>query len=212
MERGRWSRSSRLSRSTSSSHLTRRRLKSRSVHALLRSATGHRSDQRAVWDEVDRKSARHGLASKAGALHEARLALADKLEKFLSLAENLPDDAHGVIVSIAGRAVAFELLPDRRTFLRAAGRLVSGYALKSLEHDRTSGSPEEDPEDLVRRLSAAIVEEHAAVGGGRDLRFEGYGISGYALASGGRLLHLAALPDLYRESPPRPGHGAVRQA
>lgn len=196
VERGRWSRSSQLSRSTSSSHLALRRLKSDSVHASLRARKGHRSDQRAVWAEVERKSARHGSVSETAALHDTRLSLERDLEGFRSLSENLPKDTRGVVVAIGGKPVALELLPDARTFSKTARRLISGYALEALEHEPNAGggtaSGFVSVRDFVRRVSAVVPEEHPAVGEGRDLRLAGEGLSGYALVDGEAVLHAAA--------------------
>lgn len=195
VERGRWSRASRMSRSTSASHLSLRRLKSRSVHASLRYRMGHRSDQRAVWDEVDRKSQRHGFVSETAALHDARLALSEDLEEFAKLHENLPEDCAGVIVSLGGIPVALEVLPDARTFSKASGRLFSGYALEALEYEPGGEVSEQAVRGFVRGLSGATFERHTAVGEGLDFRFEGEGVSGYALMDGGRVLHAAAFAE-----------------
>ncbi|MGI8650792.1 MAG: ARPP-1 family domain-containing protein [Rubrobacter sp.] len=194
VERGRWSRASRLSRSTSTSHLALRRLKSRSVHVSLRARLGHRSDQRAVWDEVDRKSHHHGHVSETSALHDARLYLAEDLEGFHSLSRRLPAEARGVIVSIGCEPVALEILPDELVFARVAERLISGYALEALEYAAETGNtqPDDSIRGFVRRLASADSEEHATVGVGRDFRFEGDGLSGYALLDEERVLHAAA--------------------
>lgn len=165
VERGRWSRSSRLSHSTSSSHLALRRTKSASVYESLRMRRGHRSDQRAVWAEVGRKSHRHGYVSETSALQDARLSLEAELEGFRTLPASLPADTRGVVVSVGGGPVALELLPDARTFEKAVERLVSGYALEALEYTPDNGGLVTDDgaaRDFVRRLAGAATEEHAA--------------------------------------------------
>ena len=73
VERGRWSyRSRAFSPGTGSPHLALRRLKTRSVHDSLRRGRGHRSDQRAVWREVDRKARLHAAVSSTHALQDSR--------------------------------------------------------------------------------------------------------------------------------------------
>ncbi len=94
IERGRWSyRSRAFSSGNGSPHFALRRLKSRSVHDSLKRGRGHRSDQGAVWREVDRKARLHEVASPTHALQDSRSHLSKKLAVFEKLAEEFPEDA-----------------------------------------------------------------------------------------------------------------------
>ncbi|MBA2376903.1 MAG: hypothetical protein H0V75_12380 [Rubrobacter sp.] len=193
VEQGRWSRRSRpFSSGASSSHLSLRRIKSRSVHDSLKSGRGHRSDQSSVWEEIDRLSAHYDVASPTRSLQDARERLSERLSEFEALSENLPKDARGAIVSLGGRPVALEILAGPRVFAKVFGKLLSGYALEALEWKGSPGVP--DPfsaGDLIEAALSAKQSEHPAVGAGRDLRLESEDVSGYALVEGGRVLHAA---------------------
>lgn len=193
VEQGRWSRRSRpFSSGKASPHLSLRRLKSRSVHDSLKSGRGHRSDQKAVWKEIDRLSAHHGISSPTRALQDTRTRLSEKLSEYEALAEKMPDDARGVIVALGGRPVALEALAGPRSFSKVFGKLLSGYALEAIGHEGSQGVP--DPfsaGDFIEAAISADLSEHPAVGAGSDLRLESEEVSGYALMEGGRLLHAA---------------------
>ncbi len=91
VERGRWSRRSRAFASgRATPHLSLRHLKSRSVHDSLRRGRGHRSDQGAVWEEVDRLAYLHASPSPTDALQDTRAGLSERLAAFEDLSNQLP--------------------------------------------------------------------------------------------------------------------------
>jgi hypothetical protein len=194
IERGRWSyRSRAFSPGTGSQHFALRCLKTRSVHDSLRRGRSHRSDQRAVWREVDRKARLLAAASPTHALQDSRSCLSERLDAFEKLARDLPEGTSGVVVAIGERLVLLEVLAGPRTFARVFRKLLSGYAFESVGLDRPYGTP--DPpavRSFIEAAAKAAHEEDQAVGAGRDVRFEGDGISGYALIGETGVLHAAA--------------------
>jgi hypothetical protein len=194
VERGRWSyRSRAFSPGTGSPHLALRRLKTRSVHDSLRRGRGHRSDQRAVWREVDRKARLHKAVSSTHALQDSRSQLSERLDAFEKLSRDLPERTSGVVVAIGERLALLEVLAGPRTFARVFRKLLSGYAFESVGLDRPYGTP--DPQavrSFIEAAAKAAHEEHQTVGSGRDVRFEDDGISGYALIGERGVLHAAA--------------------
>jgi hypothetical protein len=194
VERGRWSyRSRAFSPGTGSPHLALRRLKTRSVHDSLRRGRGHRSDQRAVWREVDRKARLHKAVSSTHALQDSRSRLSERFDAFDKLARDLPEGTSGVVVAIGERLVLLEVLAGPRTFARVFRKLLSGYAFESVGLDRPYGTPDTSAvRSFIEATAKAAQEEHRVVGAGRDLRIEGDGISGYALIGETGVLHAAA--------------------
>ena len=194
VERGRWSRRSRtFSPGDATPHPSLRHLKSRSVHDSLRRGRGHRSDQGAVWREVDRIASVHESPSPTDALQDTRANLSERLQAFEDLSERLPEAARGVVVALGEKPVLLEVLAGPYSFARVIRKLLAGYALEALEHAGEGGRS--DP-SLVKRfvsdVAAARQERHEAVGEGEDVRFEVEGASGYALVAGGQVLHAAA--------------------
>ena len=194
VERGRWSRRSRaFSSGPATPHPSLRHLKSRSVYDSLRRGRGHRSDQGAVWREVDRLASVHESPSPTDALQDTRANLSERLQAFEDLSERLPEAARGVVVALGEKPVLLEVLAGPYSFARVIRKLLAGYALEALEHAGEGGRS--DP-SLVKRfvsdVAAARQERHEAAGEGEDVRFEAEGASGYALVAGGQVLHAAA--------------------
>lgn len=194
VERGRWSyRSRAFSPSAGSPHLTLRHLKTRSVHDSLKRGRGHRSDQGAVWREVDRKFRLHEAASPTRALQDSRSHLSGKLDAFEKLAEELPEGSCGVVVALGDRPVLLEVLAGPRSFASVSRKLLSGYAFEAVGAGERGGAPEASAVGrFILAVATAGHQEYRAVGSGRDLRFEAEGISGYALIGENGVLHAAA--------------------
>ena len=194
VERGRWSRRAAAFLSGGATpHLSLRRLKSRSVHDSLRRGRGHRSDQGAVWQEVDRLASVHEAPSPTDALQDTRAGLSRRLAPFEDLSEKLPEGARGVVVALGGRPVLLEVLAGPRSFAKVFRKLLAGYALEALEHGRGGARPDvSEARKFASDVAKAPWESQTAVGGGEDMRFEAQGTSGYMLAADGRVLHAAA--------------------
>lgn len=197
VERGRWSyRSRAFSSGDGRPHPSLRGLKSRSVHDSLRRGRGHRSDQGAVWDEVERVAHLHEAPSPTDALQDTRTHLSDRIAAFTALADGIPESARGVAVAVGGRVTVVEVLAGPRSLKKVLRKLLSGYALEALAATPKDGTANSaSVEGVVRAMAQAHPEEHQAVGSGRDLRFETEGLSGYALADRENVLHAAAFAD-----------------
>jgi hypothetical protein len=198
VERGRWSyRSRAFSPGTGSPHLTLRRLTTRSVHYSLRSGRDQGSDQRTVWRDRDHVARRYRTALPARALRASRSHHSERLDAFEKLARELPEGTSGVVVAIGERLALLEILAGPRTFARVFRKLLSGYAFESVGLDRPYGTPEVQAVRNFVQTAADIVQhrEHQAAGAGRDVRFEGDGISGYALIDERGVLHAAAFAE-----------------
>jgi hypothetical protein len=194
VERGRWSYLSRaFSSGAGGPHLSLRRLSSRSVHESLKHGRGHRTDQGAVWREVDRKARLHEALSPTYALQDSRSHLAAELAAFDRLADELPEGTRGVVVALGERPVLLEVLAGPRAFASAARKLQSGYAFEALGATKSTGIADiATVEEFIHIVARLEHEEHQAVGLGRDLRFEDEGICGYALVGETGVLHATA--------------------
>jgi hypothetical protein len=197
VERGRWSYRSRVfTPATGSPHLTLRRLTTRSVHYSLRSGRDYGSDQRIMWRDLDHVARRYRTALPARALRASRYYHSERLDAFEKLARELPEGTSGVVVAIGERLALLEVLAGPRTFARVFRQLLSGYAFESVGLDRPYGTPEvQAVRGFIQAAAESVHSENQAVGAGRDVRFEGDGISGYALIGQRGVLHAAAFAE-----------------
>ena len=197
IERGRWSyRPRAFSPATGSPHLSLRRLTTRSVHYTLMSGRDHRSNQRTVWRDLDHVARHFKQFVPARALRASRPQRPERLDAFEKLARELPEGTSGVVVAIGERLALLEILPGPCTFARVFRQLLSGYAFESASLDRPYGTPEvQAVRDFLEVTAETAHREQQAAGAGRDVRFEGDGIAGYALIGQRGVLHAAAFAE-----------------
>jgi hypothetical protein len=94
-------------------------------------------------------------------------------------------------VAVVGEAIAgVEVLCDARLFAAVGPRLLAAYGAEAREHHPYFPSPQA----FLSAIGEAPCEANASLGLGRDLRFRGGGVAGFALESAGRVLHLLAFP------------------
>jgi len=198
VEAGRWRHTSDAFAASGRTHYASGRAqKAHTVSASLRDRGSRRSDQGAVWADIDAKAARMGVHSEtsaAAALYESH---GERLEAYLGAFTPRADQA-GALFAINGRVVGFDLFDAPATLATVLPKLVRSYALDALDEGERPGEPARlDAERLLEQTKSAPVERFPAVGLGEDLRLASPTLAGGALALDGRLVHLCAfaLPD-----------------
>ena len=141
VEMGRWRfRSHKFTTSDNySSPKLRQRLK-QSVTRSLREGQGHRSDQGAVWSEVDRQMQSLNSSSETHAMSDTYDSNRDRFEEFrthMSYAEG----ATGLAVAIGSTVVALDIFDKPSTCRKVWDRLLSGFVMDALEEGRATQSP-----------------------------------------------------------------------
>ena len=189
-EHGRWSYASR--RFAEGEAVADRRVRCamrETSNAALAGGRGHRADQGRVWREVDALLARHGAASPTGAMRDAFQARRVDLDAVLA-AFPLQDGQQGVLVLHGSRAVGLDLVSRAPQYAEVHEKLMRSYAFETLIRDGEPGD---------RRVADAFLERVADLPGlrykspglGWDVRFEGNGVLGSALAYQGSAVHAA---------------------
>jgi hypothetical protein len=162
------------------------------VSLSLRTDGSRRSDQGAVWADIDAKLARmhvHSETSAAAALYEThQRSLEAYLAGFAPAAGQ-----RGALFAINGRVVGLDLFDSAATLAKVLPRLVRSYALDAIDEREHPAEPARfEAERLLERVAAAKVERFPAVGVGEDLRLSGPRLAGAAVVAEGRVVHLCA--------------------
>lgn len=194
VEQGRWRHTSKhfSSAQTRSPHSLHYQLKSSVSNSLKRQA-GHRSDQRAVWQEVEKKQAAFGFSSPTAALADTYDNLAGKMTEYRERLQ-YPAGAVGVAVAVGPQVVCVDLFDKPATCRKAWDRLLSGCIIDVL--DGTAGAGQVAADAVSRMMAesqAAVWTEAPAVGDGREFRAEFNGSVGSALMLEGTVIHLNML-------------------
>jgi hypothetical protein len=176
-----------------SSPKLRRSLKS-SVSRSLRSGQGHRSDQSAVWTEVNRQMSSLGSSSETHAMADTYENHRGRIEEFRAHLGYVAG-ASGLAVAIGPSLVALDLFDKPATCRKIWDRLLSGFVMDALEEAKTEAQPDAaSVETLLKRLEAAPWQESTAVGEGREFRAEpDTDTHASALTYSSSLLHGSAL-------------------
>lgn len=174
-------------------HPELRRLKNERVRESLAAGEPPRAAQHDVWEEVAAKSARHGVVSDTGALHdvfEERRGLLDRVRHEV----DMKCSQVGMLAAIGGRFVVLDYVSDVEAFVALHDPLVAGYALDAFDAGATdAGVPTlDDAGDFLALMLAAPVESSPAVGRGEGLRFDFGGLAGTGLQADGELVAVTA--------------------
>jgi len=190
VEQGRWRHTSKhfASGNTRSSHSLHYTLKS-SVTESLKRSSGHRSDQSAVWQEVEKKQTSFGFSSPTSAMSDTYDKLADKMTEFRE-ALHYPEGAIGLAIAVGPKVACVDLFDKPATCQKAWERLLSGSILDALDGNAVEGPAETKAvEMMVAELQTATWSPAPAVGEGEEFRTEFNGSIGSALLLAGTVVH-----------------------
>jgi hypothetical protein len=190
VEEGRWQHTSKhfAAGNVRSPHGLHYCLKS-SVNASLKRQAGHRSDQSAVWHEVEKKQLAFGFQSPTMALADTYTNLADQMAEYRKLLR-FPEGAAGVAVAVGPKVVCVDVFDKPATCQKAWDRLLSGFIVDALQ-----GTTAECPVDakavehLLTESQASAWTEAPAIGEGQEYRAEFTGNVGSVLLLNETVVH-----------------------
>lgn len=195
-EAGRWSPVSVKFRSSGRHSRPRlRHLKTQSVYENLCYGGKRRSDQHAVWNEVERVSATLGSHSTTRdyevAHDEAQRRRGHEAEEV-----TLPEGTVGVAVVSANGVEVVDLFDSPDTLRGLMPTLMSGYLLAGMMAENGDGEVDRDVDvtALLRGVRAEEGQKFNAVGEGGEVHLVGPQMEGMALTCGDVVLHVALFP------------------
>ena len=160
------------------------------------------SDQRRIWDEVDRLSTVHGVDSDTSALDDVQVEMESRIAVQLNRISPLSDQV-GVVCSIGASVVGVDLF-DRPAalddYLQAivAGHVLDVGAASDADPVRAGADPVSAIEPFFEGINAGAWTTNAGVGLGEELHLRGglvgIGLVGIGLTYDDALVHLAAFP------------------
>ncbi len=149
-----------------------------------------RSDQSAVWDEIAQKAACLHAPSPTQAMNAIYDSSADSLDAYMGVFGWTEGQA-GVAFAV-GEAMGLDLMDHPSTMKTLFPKLVRSYALDALEAPLSPAATAGQMATFLARIGKAECLVRPAVGIGEDVRLSGQGISGAALWSEERYVHLCA--------------------
>lgn len=173
-------------------HPELRRHKAAQVRAHLDALGEARANQAEVWDSIAAKSARMGVSSATGAMHDVFEGHRGRLGEYTE-ALPLAERQTGALVAIAGRFVVCDWVSRPEVFASLYEALLQGYALDALEAETRAPLDPPDPDEAEAFISLATearAGERDGIGLGRELRFAEGALIGTGLATDRELVQL----------------------
>jgi len=193
-ESGRWHRQSAAFRVSPHAMYARARAsKMRQVSHDILEHKMRRSDQGAVWADIDAKMSRMAARSPSSAMLEMYEQHSRRLENY---AGSFPveEGQTGVLLGLDGKVFGLDLFDSGETLATYLPKILRSYAMDAIEappEERRETAPDEAAR-FLDEIAATPPTRHDAVGLGADLRLESASLTGGALELDGRVVHLAA--------------------
>ena len=162
------------------------------VSYSMATSGSHRSNQSEVWADIAEKSAHLRASSPTGAMEAMFLGHAPFIDECVA-SLGAVDGQVGAVFAIGPRVLGLDLFDSPATLQRLLPKLLRSVAVDAIDANSEATPPSAaSVESFLATVSAAAIHESAAIGLGRDLRLTGPGITGAALATDGRVVHLSA--------------------
>ena len=195
VEAGRWAyRSAKFSSGKRVMSPKMRSLKTEQVNFSKKINNTYRSDQDAIWDEINWKAQRMEAMSDTMSMsfiYEKEMPAIQEYVKHFSLSENQT----GAVFLINGKLVGLDSFGKHHTFSKVFNKLIESYALDAidwLEEDKNTATREDGAEAFLAAVRSAPAESSPSVALGTDVRLESEAAVGFALSFEDQILHLSA--------------------
>ncbi len=201
VEAGRWSRRRRagFERAEQVVSSAMRRKMAKQVTLSRAVGDGFRSDQRGVWDDVQRRLRFSGTRSRTSAWSDYRERHASDLAQCEQAFQPVPRQV-GFVAAIGDEVAGLEAIGRPEVFAASFRSLLRSYAIDAVdsglardEAKQRPGHRFDAPEPFLEALRGAERTWNSSLGLGSDLRLQGAGVEACALACEG-LVHLTAFP------------------
>jgi len=199
VEAGRWAyRSEHFASSDRVLFSRGRARKAADVTAQLDAAGARGTNQSAVWDDVSDALADFDVGSDTQAVADLYEQQEQQLAQLIELM-SANDDTVGAVFLIDGKVCGLEVFDAAPTWQKLMPKVLRGYGIDALRdnagrpHTPTSSADAlAEAEAFLHSVAATSAKSFDAVGEGEDLRFVGEAVTGGALQSQGRIIHLCA--------------------
>ena len=192
-EHGRWSyRSSHFEESGYIMSAKLRGVKNASVHENLKADCAYRSDQGAVWDEIDLQARVNKVNVPTGAMRDVLEAKKEDMDSYL---EHFPfvTDQNGLLAMVNGAVIGLDMVSRKQAFEILHPKLINSYVMDALTVKQIEGkeASREKADAFLNKILQCKENTFASVGYGKDYRYEGQKIVGSALVHDSTVIHAA---------------------
>ena len=194
-EQGRWS--YRTDEFYNSENLFSHKIRARkaaSVSNSLRESGTYRSDQSAIWEDIQEMSFNAEVDSPTGAMSDVFEGKKVDLDEYIKAFSCLSHQK-GIMVLVGGEIAGLDILSRESAFQIIFPKLVKSYALDALlekeKKKESSQQPLEEAKRFLQEIKECEEKKYPSTGQGMDYRFEGEDKVGSALVFDDTIIHMA---------------------
>jgi len=166
--------------------------RTRSVSASLDRTQQYRSDQSAVWRDIDHLAEAAAVESPTRAMADIYAAKEKELDDCLDAFSHVPNQK-GLIVFVNGKVMGFDLISRAAAYEVLHHKLVKSYVMDALLQ-KTNGRRKaklDDARAFVKEAQSCSEKRYKSTGLGWDYRFDGGAIVGSSLEHDSTVVHAA---------------------
>lgn len=166
--------------------------RTRSVSASLNRTHEYRSDQSAVWGDIDRMAQASAVKSPTRAMTDVFEAKEKELDDCLDAFSHVPDQK-GLLVFVNGAVEGFDLISRATAYEALHPKLVKSYAMDALLQKTSSRRKAtiEDARAFITETQTCSEKKFKSAGLGWDCRFDGGTLVGSSLVHNDTVIHSA---------------------
>ena len=215
VEQERWSYSS--NKFSSEKRLMAAKFRARKADQIkcsLKNLGNFRSDQGAIWNQVDQMAMNLDASSPTKAMSEIYRKKAPSIQKYVEHFD-LTDSQVGAAFMINGKVSGMDCFGKSETFSKVFKKLVESYALDAIDsfgkdREKAKKGTKSEAAKFLEASSGCRVETHKSVGQGTDCRLDSEQSTGFALAHEDRVLHMSLFAKAAENNRDIPGSRMIR--
>jgi len=215
VEQGRWSYKSDKFRSEKRMMASKLRAsKADQVKSSLKNSGKFRSDQSAIWDDVEKMASNLSAESPSMAMSAIYQKKAPSIEKYVKHFD-LTDSQVGAVFLINGKVAGMDCFGKPETFSKIFEKLVESYALDAIDSsgnnmEKAKKGTKSEAGKFIESSSDCRVEAHQSVGQGIDCRLDADESTGFALAHDKQVMHMSLFAKASENNQQTPGSRMIR--
>ena len=166
--------------------------RTRFVSASLDQTQQYRSDQSAVWHDIDHLAEAAAVESPTRAMADIYAAKEKELDDCLDAFSHVPNQKE-LLVFVNGKVVGFDLISRAAAYEVLHPKLVKSYVMDALLQKKNGRRTAnlDDPCTFVKETQSCSQKKFKSAGLGWDVRFEGGTLVGSSLVHEETAVHTA---------------------
>jgi hypothetical protein len=178
-----------------------RAVKTATVSLSLREGRGYRSDQGAVWREVEQTLTGLRVASPTHDYREGMDTVTHQIDEFVAAIRPIENQVGALFLGQQQEILGLEILATPALFSASCEKIVKSFAFETLGHSDLTNINADGAMDWWANVIKADFSVQQSVGAGEDVRINTQDGIGSGLLWNDALVHLCCFPYVQQREP-----------